>query len=247
MKYNSSLLIPFLLMCSMLFAGNQTNDICLTDSGLASLERKPDADPLRYLDYVKNLQKAVKIAQDEERPIVLCIGSSSFRRWAAQEALPEFRVINFGFGGSRFSDVNALWSYLIPPVKPDYILIYEGDNDVVVGKSVFQVYEDFLETMGRLQAEFPDSKIIIVPVKPSPNRVKFWPKAQSLNAAMKVYATSRENITMVEGAHVGLLDEAGIPHPQLYLDDGIHFTEEGYAVWNVNIRASLLKLSTKDL
>jgi len=232
-------LLPFCLLGSFLAANDASPSVDLLDAGPAALERKPDSDSSRYIDYLSGLQKKVQVSPDETRPVVLCIGSSSFRLWDAEEALPKFKVINFGFGGSRFSDVNNLWSYLIPPAEPDYVLIYEGDNDVV-SKSAFQVFEDFLEVMGRVQAEFPDSQVVIVPVKPSPRRVQYWEEAEKVNAAMALYAKSRENVTVVEGANAKLLDDEGVPYSHLY-SDGIHFNDEGYDLWNAAIRACLLK------
>jgi len=206
-------------------------------TGPASLARIPDSNADRFLAEVIRFETA-EVDPGDLRPVVLCLGSSSFRLWDAQSALPDFKVYNFGFGGSQFSDVNALWPELACPVTPRYVLIYEGDNDIAGGKSAWQVFEDFLETMGRVQSTYPEADVVIVPVKPSPSREQFWPEAASLNRAMAGYAAERSNVRIVEGIEAGLLDGRGSPIPSLFADR-LHLNEAGYTIWNERIRAAL--------
>ncbi len=210
------------------------------EPGPVSGDRVPDPNGDRFLEEVLKFREATADPA-ETRRVVLCIGSSSFRMWKAQEALPEYKVYNFGFGGSHFSDVNALWPELACPVQPRFVLIYEGDNDVADGKSVFQVYEDFLETMGRVQASYPKADVVIVPVKPSPTRVQYWDAAQKLNLVMFAYAEERPNVHLVTGIIEGLLDGEGNPIPSLYAD-GLHLNDKGYRIWNAAIREMLAGL-----
>ncbi|HSH08888.1 MAG TPA: GDSL-type esterase/lipase family protein [Oceanipulchritudo sp.] len=220
-------------------SGLTTRDEPLPITGPDAIVRKADPDPGRYAEDVARFSE---LAPDpaETRPVVLLIGSSSFRLWKAQEALPEFKVYNFGFGGSHFTDVNALWDWLSPPVQPDYVLLYEGDNDTAKGASAFQVYEDFLETMGRVLATYPDAKILIIPAKPSPARVAVWKEAEKLNSAMYQFARERDRVDIAAGLPYMLLGTDGLPVPDYYVEDGIHLSDTGYAVWNAQIRALLL-------
>jgi len=232
-----SLLLLMILWVGCSHPPSTPGEVPLSSTEPASAQRQPDPNGDRFLEEVLKFRGAV-VDPEDTRPVVLCIGSSSFRLWKAQEALPDYMVYNFGFGGSHFSDVNTLWPELACPVEPRFVLVYEGDNDVADGKSVFQVYEDFLETMGRIQAAYPAADILIVPVKPSPTRVQYWDAACKLNLVMFAYAEERGNVHYVTGIADKLLDRNGQPNPSLY-SDGLHLNEAGYQFWNTAIREQL--------
>ncbi|MCA9172034.1 MAG: hypothetical protein KDB23_30415, partial [Planctomycetales bacterium] len=67
---------------------------------------------------------------------VLFIGSSSIRRWQQlAHDFPEYDIIQRGFGGSQFSDVNRYLNDIVLPYDPRAIVIFEGTNDIASGKS----------------------------------------------------------------------------------------------------------------
>ena len=62
---------------------------------------------------------------------VLFIGSSSIRRWQQlAHDFPEYDIIQRGFGGSQFSDVNRYLHDIVLPYDPRAIVIFEGTNEI---------------------------------------------------------------------------------------------------------------------
>lgn len=200
-----------------------------------------DPDPARFMKEIAHFS-FMRADPNDPRESMLCIGSSSFRFWDAQAAFPEYQVFNCGFGGSEFSDANALWTYVSPPVNPSVVLVYEGDNDTAAThKPVPQIYEDFVELMGRIMATYPYARIVIVPTKPSPDRVKAWPAVAQLNEMMACYAADHERIEIVADLPGVLKGGTELPLTKYYKKDMVHLNEEGYAIWNERIRAVVLK------
>jgi hypothetical protein len=107
----------------------------------------------------------------------LLVGSSSIRGWrSAAMDFPNFRVVNRGFGGSHLEDVNFYAGQVVFPYKPKLIVLYAGENDVVAGKSVERVFDDFKKFAVSVRRKLPKTRLIFVSLKPSPARWEFTPK-----------------------------------------------------------------------
>src|SRR5688500_3758063 len=62
---------------------------------------------------------------------ILFVGSSSVRMWTnLRSSFPRLKVINRGFGGSRFEDVNYYFDRIVTPYNPKTIVLYAGENDI---------------------------------------------------------------------------------------------------------------------
>ena len=71
---------------------------------------------------------------DGSRPRLVLTGSSSIRKCPKPTlSSPKYDVVNAGFGGSCFSDLWALRDTLIYALRPEVLVIYEGDNDLSDG------------------------------------------------------------------------------------------------------------------
>lgn len=201
-------------------------------------EAVPDPDPERFRSEIDVIARFA-LDPEETRPVVVCVGSSSFRLWNAQGAIPEYKVFNCGFGGSHFSDAIALWDELSPDVDADYVLLYEGDNDTADRKKAERVFADCQTLLGLARATYPKAKIVVVPTKPSPSRMWIWPEVQRLNAMIEAFVADLPNVEMVAELPAALCDEEGQPIRSYYRADAVHLTPEGYAVWNAAIRSHL--------
>ena len=87
-------------------------------------------------------------AADRQSPprsgAVLFVGSSSIRLWKTlPQDLPQYRVINRGFGGSQIADCTYFADRIVIPYKPSAIILHAGSNDLVAGKSPERVCADF--------------------------------------------------------------------------------------------------------
>ena len=102
---------------------------------------------------------------------VLFVGSSSIRVWPDLAGdFPDYPVMNRGFGGSKMSDLLYYFDRIVAPYDPALILVYEGDNDLAAGKSVDQVYADYVEFLALVEEQLPDADVAFIATKPSPGR-----------------------------------------------------------------------------
>lgn len=199
-----------------------------------------DPDPLRFEEEIK-LFEEFDSKNSFPEDAILFVGSSSIRMWKTAEAFPEMPVINRGFGGSHFSDLQYYYDELVLPYDPSVVVLYEGDNDVASGKSNDQVFEDYLEFTDRLASDFPDARLVFVPIKPSSSRWEMWPQMKEANQRIKNHMSENDQFYYVDLASP-ILGSDGTPDDSLFLDDLLHLNEDGYVKWNAAIRSTLENL-----
>ncbi len=188
-----------------------------------------DPDPNRFQDQISAfLQWDLKNSYPSDA--ILFIGSSSIRLWPTFKDFPDNPVINRGFGGSHISDVIFFYDHLVLKYQPLVIVFYAGDNDIAAGKSVEQVYEDYLKFLGKILTDLPHIKIIYIPIKPSISRWRFWPQMKEVNTLIDQLHQKDENLHYIDTA-TPMLDSSGNPKGRLFIEDGLHLNEAGYALW----------------
>jgi lysophospholipase L1-like esterase len=162
---------------------------------------------------------------------VLFVGSSSIRGWRTlQKDFPSIYTINRGFGGSHLEDVNFYLSQIVFPYKPELIVLYAGENDIVAGKSVETVYNDFKVFVSSVRKKLPKSRLIVVSLKPSPARWDFAPKFKELNDLIKTEAEKDKHLLFVD-VWTPMSDEKGDPKKDIFLGDKLHMNAKGYEIW----------------
>ena len=186
--------------------------------------------PLRFKDDVAQLT-----ANDQslnKKDVVLFTGSSSIRMWTSiQSDFPKYNIINRGFGGSQTSDLLYYFDQLILPYNPKKIFIYEGDNDLSAGKSPAQI----LSTMDSLIALIHEKisrnvSVYVISPKPSTSRWHLKDKYIELNQRMGQLASSKKNVYFID-VWTPALDADGNVLKDIFLEDGLHMNEKGYAIW----------------
>lgn len=171
---------------------------------------------------------------------ILFVGSSSIRMWNTASAFPEKNVINRGFGGAITSDVLAYYDTIVRPYRPRVIVFYCGDNDVTDGLPADSVVAVFKTFLNRVQADFPKTKVIYIPIKPSPSRWHLWPEMDAVNTQVKVLSKTTRNLMYADIA-APMLKTGSPPSAHLFLEDGLHLSDAGYAIWNETVRKALKK------
>jgi lysophospholipase L1-like esterase len=202
---------------------------CLAASAGADV---PDPDPERFAGEVAAFK-----AWDRKNAFpgsgILLVGSSSIRLWDTATAFPDKPIINRGFGGSELSDVIAWYDQVILPYAPQKIFVYAGDNDIAGGKPAEQVFEDYRELVAKVQADFPATELVFISIKPSKLRWAAWPEMVKANALVQRYADRHPGLGYADLA-TSLLDDSGKPI-NVYLEDGLHLNEKGYALWRKDL------------
>lgn len=173
---------------------------------------------------------------------VLFTGSSSVRLWTNLTAVfPGRAVLNRGFGGSQMSDLVHFFDRVVRPYKPSMIVVYEGDNDLAGGKSVETVYAEFLLFLRRVRTDLPGTPVAILATKPSPLRLNLLASQRDLDTRLETLDQSSPGVFFIDTFHP-LLDATGVPRPEYYLDDKLHLTPAGYAVWQRVVEVALNRM-----
>jgi lysophospholipase L1-like esterase len=192
-------------------------------------------DPLRFQDEINSYKQADKTNPPPDG-CYLFIGSSSMRMWKSlEEDFKDYPVINRGFGGSHFSDAIYYFEDLILAYNPEKIVIYEGDNDIAGNKSPNTIMKDLKELLGMIRGNLNHPDIAIISAKPSPRRWDLKDKYEKLNAKFKKLASKNEDLTYID-VYTDMLNENGVPEPELFLEDSLHMTGKGYLIWKKQIR-----------
>jgi lysophospholipase L1-like esterase len=168
---------------------------------------------------------------------VLFVGSSTIRLWTSAEAFPGFPVINRGFGGSQIPDVNHYIQDVALKYRPAAIVFYAGDNDVHSGRTAEQVLADYREFVAKVHAARADTRIIFLAIKPSPARWEKWPAMREANERIRAFGeTYNRNRSAGQLLYVDvaspMLTSDGRTQAHLYVEDGLHLSDAGYAMWN---------------
>ncbi len=190
----------------------------------------PDPKPERFQKEIDAFDAADEKAPFEKGGIVFT-GSSSIRLLNIPEVFPELKALNRGFGGSHISDVNHYLDKVALRYEPALVVFYCGGNDLWDKKSPAQVEEDFTEFRTRLFEKVPKAKLLVLGVRPSPQRISIRNKEADLNERFRKAAEADKRIIYIAGSCDRYLDGAGKPIPELFVADGLHMSKAGYQIW----------------
>ena len=147
--------------------------------------------------------------QDKVHPpkpgCIVFAGSSSFRFWDTLVSdMKPLDVINRGFGGSEFSDLDNTRNRIVVAYRPRAVVVYEGDNDLAEGssKTPEMVANDFRKFVQTVHAALPDTWIYILAIKPSKLRWNQWPQMKAANKLMQDYAATQKTCAIHRHRHV---------------------------------------------
>ena len=172
---------------------------------------------------------------------VLFIGSSSIRRWKSiKDDFAKFQIINRGFGGSHIADSVHFAKRIVLPYKPRQIVLYAGDNDVAGGKSPETVLSDFQQFVKVVHAKLPKTHISFITIKPSLSRWKLSGKMAKANALVRGTCAKDERLGYID-IWKPMLGDNRKPKPDLFVRDGLHINDKGYALWASIVRPHLTK------
>ena len=169
---------------------------------------------------------------------VLFLGSSTVVNWDTAKAFPGIRTINRGVWSSSLADTLQRIDRLVLPYAPRLIVLYAGDNDLNGGATSEQVAVEFEKFSTAVHAKLPETRIVFIGLKPSIQR---WPQIyryRLANTIIREYCAHDDRLAFmdVDGPMMGW-DEK--PRKELFVEDGLHLSAQGYALWNVLLRPFL--------
>ena len=186
-------------------------------------------------------------AQDKAHPPkpggIVFTGSSSIRFWDTLVSdMKPLDVINRGFGGSQFSDLDEFANRIVVAYHPRAVVVYEGDNDLAEGstKTPEMVAGDFKKFVQIVHGALPDTWIYILSIKPSNLRLKQWPAMKAANKLMQDYAATQQRVQYIDVATMTFDANGNLP-ADLFKPDRLHPTAKLYAMWTATIKPILLQ------
>jgi len=176
-----------------------------------------------------------------EQP-VLFVGSSSIRLWSSLEQdMAPLPVVNRGFGGSQMFHLVHFAERIVAPLQPRAVVVYAGDNDLdaSTGKNAEVVLQDYQAFVASVRRLLPTAPIYYLSIKPSRLRWDRWPEMSRANELISDWTRGDSQLHFID-IGPALLGQDGTPRKDVFLFDGLHLNEVGYAGWTKIVRPRLL-------
>jgi lysophospholipase L1-like esterase len=196
---------------------------------------------LPFYSEIKEYERQDSIQYPQPNSI-LFVGSSSIAFWKTlKDDLAEFPVINRGFGGSQLSHAILYAHKIVLPYKPRQVVIYGGENDIAVGNmNADSVRIRFTRLFGLIRKNLPQASILYISIKPSPSRKHLMPEIEKANRMIRNFLKKQRNAKFVD-IYPLMLDKAGNPRQELFVNDMLHMNPKGYDIWVKALKPHLKK------
>lgn len=207
----------------------------------------PDTDHCGALDgFIPLYTDAVATwaAQDDldpgpAEPLVFT-GSSSIRRWEGLlRSYADHRPVQRGIGGAQVAEI-AWWAdNLVLRHNPRGVVVFAGTNDVAAGVEPEAVVARFRCLRERVWVAFGrDRPVFFIGITPTPARWDQWDRASAVNDAVEALSLDDPGLVYVD-VPAGFLSEGAPPPDALFVADGLHLSDAGYALWDAILRAEI--------
>jgi lysophospholipase L1-like esterase len=168
---------------------------------------------------------------------VVFYGSSSIRLWSSLSAdFAGIDVVNSGFGGSTMAACAYFFARLVTPLRPRSLILYAGDNDLGDGRAPEEVFNAYRELVAQLNAQVGPIPLGFISIKLSPARWNLRDAIRRTNELIRAELEMRPSSYYID-IIPPMLDADGKPRQELFAEDGLHLSQEGYRVWTEVIAA----------
>jgi lysophospholipase L1-like esterase len=192
---------------------------------------------------IKNFALQDSLTNIHQQDVVF-IGSSSISNWySLSYDFPESKVLNRGMSGCWITDMIYFLPQIVFKYNPKQVVIYSGDNDMMIeGKTPDDFMEELITLVRLIRIHLPETKLVLMAVKPSPARRIAFDKYRSVNHMMKEYA---EKYTMIDFADTWtpMLSRDGNIDVNCFSSDNLHLSAMGYARWKETVAPFIMKSS----
>jgi len=218
---------------SRLFPASCLTSILLTL--FAALSRGAEPGPNRFEKDIAAFEAA-----DAKTPpppgAILFVGDSTYTKWKTmRDDLPEYTVINRGFGGSQMSDLLYYADRIVLRYNPRMIVVQEGGNDIHGGKSPDRLLADIKAFIEKVRASLPNTPIVIGSITGNSARWSEIETRQRANQIVKDFVATQKNVVWVNFFDP-FLGADGKPREELFVEDHMHPNHAGY-----ELRAQILR------
>jgi lysophospholipase L1-like esterase len=172
---------------------------------------------------------------------ILFTGSSSIRRWEQlTRDFADYNVIQRGFGGSQFEDLNGYVNDIVLPYNPSAVVIWEGTNDLASGETGAEVFSDYQNFVNLVHSAQPGVDIFYLGIAPTPGRQANQPQEAIANSSIAAMATGDAKLHYIDlPASYAALNPYSDPAFTSLFVDSIHLNRQGYEFWTSVIRPQI--------
>lgn len=183
-----------------------------------------------YEDEVQRVEKERSTLNYE--PETVFYGSSSFTLWPGMyQDFAELKPINLGFGGSTLAACVWFFERIMTTVTtPQRFVIYAGDNDLGDGRHPTEVLLFYRQLIRLVGDRFGVIPCFFVSIKPSIQR---WEIIGSIRMANELIReeTGKDPQQHYIDIFPHMVNYQGYPRKSLFEADGLHLSQDGYAIW----------------
>lgn len=175
--------------------------------------------------------------------VIVFTGSSSIAYWSSLVGdMKPLTVINRGFGGSEYTDVNHYADRIVIAYRPAAVVVYAGDNDLAspARKTAQSVAQDVQQFVQIVHAKLPETWVYVVSIKPSILRWNVWPEMKQANQLIQDFLRTQDHAAYIDVASP-MLGQHGRLSSDLFVGDGLHPSAKCYALWTSIIKPILLE------
>ena len=210
---------------------------CATHAALPDLAQSPPGKAPAFDTAIAAFEAADRSAMPPGCA-TLFVGASSIRFWRSlKEDFPDRTVINRGFGGSTIWEVDHYFDRVVAPYRPKEIVFYAGENDLNAGRTPDEAYADFVQFMRLKEKALGPTPVWFISAKPSKLRFDQLEKQSALNAKVRMLADMRDDLASIDVVPA-MTKPDGTPK-DIFVEDNLHMTPEGYALWTPLVDAAL--------
>ncbi len=163
-----------------------------------------------------------------KRLTLLFLGDSLTEFFDWERRFPEHEIHNLGVAGETVQGLlRRLARVLSYPVSPDVVFVMTGANNIAMED--FSIVDSYREAVERIRSGFPGARVVVQSVLP-------FDMSWVDNRVIQRINSSLEDIAAERGAEYLdvfrlFVDSKGRPIDGHLLDDGVHISDKGYAVW----------------
>lgn len=177
-----------------------------------------------------------------DNPKTLFYGSSSIRLWDnLYRDFAAYKPLNMGFGGSTLAACNVYFERLMEGLNPDIFVLYAGDNDLGDGRHPEEVFIFFKQMIADIRKRFGNIPILYLSIKPSITRFSIIDQIRFTNLIISTEIKKMNDNVFFVDIFEKMLDANRSPNRLLFLSEGLHINDNGYAIWTKTIKDFMIE------
>lgn len=197
-----------------------------------------DAFVPQFSDEIARWVAEDDLAPGPASPLVF-VGSSTIRRWEGlAAAYADQRPLQRGFGGAQLGEVAQSAQDLILRHAPRAVVVFAGTNDVDADVDPTIVVDRLRCLRARIAEGAPTAPVLYVGITPTLARWDDWSDADAVNDAVAALAEDDPGLVYVD-VPAAFLATGSPPDATLFVDDGLHLSPAGYALWDSVLRPAV--------